>query len=99
LLQEYTAEIERLRRDLTATRDRSGVYVAPENYTQMITQLEQQQQEIGQMLANIKALKEEMDKKEASSAVLHCAYSCQVQMSILLPDFQEMQNEQLVIGG
>lgn len=99
MLQEYTAEIERLRRDLTATRDRSGVYVAPENYTQMITQLEQQQQEIGQMLANIKALKEEMDKKEASSAVLHCAYSCQVQMSILLPDFQEMQNEQLVIGG
>ena len=95
MLQEYTAEIERLRRDLAATRDKSGVYVAPENYTQMIMQLEQQQQEISQMLGNIKALKEEMDKKEASSTVLHC----QVQMSILLPDFQETQNEQLVIGG
>jgi Tfp pilus assembly protein PilN len=99
LLQEYTAEIERLRRDLAATRDKSGVYVAPENYTHMIMQLEQQQQEIAQMLAHIKALKEEMDKKEARSTVLHCAYSCQVQMSILLPDFQETQNKQLVIGG
>jgi kinesin family protein 11 len=95
LLQEYTAEIERLRRDLAATRDKSGVYIAPENYTQMIMQLEQQQQEIGQMLGHTKALKEEMDKKEASSTVLHC----QVQMSILLSDFQETQNEQLVIGG
>jgi hypothetical protein len=51
------------------------------------------------MLAHVKALKEEMDKKEASSTLLHCAYSCQVQMSILLPDFQEIQNKQLVIEG
>jgi len=97
LLQEYTAEIERLRRDLAATRDRSGVYMAPENFTRMTMQLEQQQQEISQMLAHVKALKEEMDKKEASSTVFHCAYSCHIQMSILLPDFQEIQNKQLVI--
>jgi len=82
-----------LRRDLAATRDKSGVYMAPENYTQMIMHLEQQQQEISQMLAHMKALKEEMDKKEASSTVLHCACFCQVQMSILLPDFQEMRNK------
>jgi PHD/YefM family antitoxin component YafN of YafNO toxin-antitoxin module len=99
LLQEYTAEIERLRRDLAASRDKSGVYMAPENYTRMIMQLEQQQQEISQTLGHIKALKEEMDKKEASSTVLHCACSCQFQMSILLSDFQKTQNEQLVIGG
>ena len=67
--------------------------MAPENYTQMIMHLEQQQQEISQMLAHMKALKEEMDKKEASSTVLHCACFCQVQMSILLPDFQEMRNK------
>jgi len=88
-----------LRRDLAVTRDKSGVYLAEENYTHLILQLEQQQQEIGQMLTHIKALKEEMDKKEASSTVLPCAYFCQVQMSILLPDFHEMQNEQLVTGG
>ncbi|XP_023709668.1 kinesin-like protein Klp61F isoform X3 [Cryptotermes secundus] len=64
LIKEYTAEIERLRRDLAATRDKNGVYLASENYTQMIMQLEQQEQEMSQMLAHIKALKEEMDKKE-----------------------------------
>jgi len=79
--------------------DKIGVYLASENYTQMITELEQQRQEINQMLEHIKAPKEDMDKKEESNTVLHCAYSCQIQMSILLPDFQEMQNEQLVIGG
>jgi kinesin family protein 11 len=67
LLQEYTAEIERLRRDLAATRDKNGVFLASDNYTQMVLQLEQQEQEIIQMLAHIKALKEEMDKKEAGS--------------------------------
>jgi len=102
LLQEYTAEIERLRRDLAASHDKSDVYMAPENYTQMIKQLEEQQREISEMLAHMKALKAEMDKKEASSAVLHCACFCQVQkvqMSIMLPGFQETQNKRLVIGG
>jgi kinesin family protein 11 len=69
LLQEYTAEIERLRRDLAATRDKNGVFLAYDNYTQMIMQLEQQEQEMSQMLAHIKALKGEMDKKEASSGI------------------------------
>ena len=66
MLQEYTAEIERLRRDLAATRDKNGVYLANDNYTKMVMQLEQQEQEISQFLSQIKALKEEMDKKEVS---------------------------------
>ena len=31
-LQEYTEEIERLKRDLTAARDKNGVYLSNENY-------------------------------------------------------------------
>lgn len=31
-LQEYTEEIERLKRDLAATRDKNGVYLSAENY-------------------------------------------------------------------
>lgn len=30
--QEYTEEIERLKRDLAATRDKNGVYLSSENY-------------------------------------------------------------------
>uniref|UniRef100_A0AAR2LR35 Kinesin-like protein n=1 Tax=Pygocentrus nattereri TaxID=42514 RepID=A0AAR2LR35_PYGNA len=32
LIKEYTEEIERLKRDLAATRDKHGVYISPENY-------------------------------------------------------------------
>lgn len=32
VLQEYTEEIERLKRDLAATRDKNGVYLSTENY-------------------------------------------------------------------
>lgn len=31
--QEYTEEIERLKRDLAAARDKNGVYLSAENYT------------------------------------------------------------------
>lgn len=30
--QEYTEEIERLKKDLAATRDKNGVYLSVENY-------------------------------------------------------------------
>lgn len=33
LMKEYNEEIERLRRDLQAARDKNGVYLAEENYT------------------------------------------------------------------
>jgi dsDNA-specific endonuclease/ATPase MutS2 len=51
--------------------------MAPDNHTQMILQLEQQQQEIGQMFAHIKALKEETDKEEDLCNQLNTSlYSC-----------------------
>lgn len=31
-MQEYTEEIERLRRDLAAAREKNGVYISLENY-------------------------------------------------------------------
>lgn len=31
-VKEYTEEIERLKRDLAATRDKNGVYLSAENY-------------------------------------------------------------------
>jgi kinesin family protein 11 len=32
LMKEYTEEIEHLRRDLQAARDKNGIFVAEENY-------------------------------------------------------------------
>lgn len=39
LLREYTQEIERLRRDLQATREKNGVYIDEANYQDMCKQL------------------------------------------------------------
>uniref|UniRef100_A0A3Q2YCB9 Kinesin-like protein n=1 Tax=Hippocampus comes TaxID=109280 RepID=A0A3Q2YCB9_HIPCM len=37
LIKEYTEEIERLKRDLAAARDKNGVYLSTENYTYVPT--------------------------------------------------------------
>ncbi|XP_065175568.1 kinesin-like protein KIF11 [Sycon ciliatum] len=40
LIKEYTEEIDRLKRDLAACRDRNGIFVAPENYSALTSQIE-----------------------------------------------------------
>ncbi|XP_011703386.1 PREDICTED: bipolar kinesin KRP-130-like [Wasmannia auropunctata] len=64
LLKEYTEEIERLRRDLLAARERNGVYLAQENYNEMQTLIEHQTKEIEEKITHIKVLKETMENKE-----------------------------------
>ncbi|XP_032409709.1 kinesin-like protein KIF11 isoform X3 [Xiphophorus hellerii] len=46
LIKEYTEEIERLKRDLAATRDKNGVYLSSENYENMVTQITAQEEQI-----------------------------------------------------
>ncbi|XP_076628115.1 kinesin-like protein Klp61F isoform X2 [Colletes latitarsis] len=63
-INQYTAEIERLRRDLLATRDKTGIYVPNENYNEMQTLLSQQTKEIEEKNNQIKALEKMMEDKE-----------------------------------
>ncbi|CAN7989282.1 unnamed protein product, partial [Ixodes hexagonus] len=74
---EYTEEIERLRRELIAARDKNGMFVDPENYSSMERQLASQSEDIlakesriedlSQRLANLEELftstKEEVAEK------------------------------------
>lgn len=62
LLKEYTAEIERLRRDLQACRERTGFFVNEDNYNQMQEQIKTQHDEIEEKTAQINALKAEIEK-------------------------------------
>ena len=64
VLKEYTEEIERLRKDLMASREKNGVFIDNTNYQGMLSQKEAQEQEIAEKLGFIKALTEEMTKKE-----------------------------------
>jgi kinesin family protein 11 len=72
LLKEYTEEIERLRRDLLATRERNGVYLAQENYNEMQSLIEIQTKEIEEKINHMKALEETMQNKEVSISFYHC---------------------------
>ena len=65
LLREYTAEIERLRRDLAACREKNGIYVDASNFNQMEQQIKEQTQEIEEKTAQIQALTEEMNRIQA----------------------------------
>ncbi|XP_017799179.1 PREDICTED: kinesin-like protein Klp61F [Habropoda laboriosa] len=64
LLQEYTEEIERLKRDLQATRERNGIYLTPLSYNKIQSLIEYQSKEIEGKINHIKALQESMHLKE-----------------------------------
>ncbi|KAK8384383.1 hypothetical protein O3P69_009291 [Scylla paramamosain] len=61
--EEYSQEIERLRRDLLAMREKNGVYLANENYQEMQATMEAQATEITEKIAHIRTLEAEMEKK------------------------------------
>lgn len=64
VLKEYTEEIDRLRRDLVAARDKNGIFLAQESYNQLQYQLASQQQELTDSINKYKAYKEKLAKTQ-----------------------------------
>ncbi|XP_071393513.1 kinesin-like protein KIF11 isoform X1 [Centroberyx affinis] len=62
LIKEYTEEIERLKRDLAAARDKNGVYLSAENYESMTGQLTTKEEQITEYTERIAAMEEELKK-------------------------------------
>ncbi|XP_023259936.1 kinesin-like protein KIF11 [Seriola lalandi dorsalis] len=62
LIKEYTEEIERLKRDLAATRDKNGVYLSAENYDGMMSQITAHEEQIVEYNDRIAAMEEELKK-------------------------------------
>ncbi|XP_034238721.1 kinesin-like protein KIF11-A [Thrips palmi] len=65
MLKEYSEEIERLQRDLEATRQRTGVYLDQSEYDNMMLNLEQLAEEIKEKEEELVVSTEEMEKKKA----------------------------------
>ncbi|KAG8041438.1 hypothetical protein G9C98_002731 [Cotesia typhae] len=63
LIKEYTEEIERLKRDLLATRERNGVYLSSEDYDRLVANNNSQGKEIEEKIQFIKVLQEELENK------------------------------------
>ncbi|XP_078129710.1 kinesin-like protein KIF11 [Sander vitreus] len=62
LIKEYTEEIERLKRDLAATRDKNGVYLSAENYESMLGQITSHEEHTSEYTDRIAAMEEEIKK-------------------------------------
>ncbi|XP_008061851.1 kinesin-like protein KIF11 [Carlito syrichta] len=62
LIKEYTEEIERLKRDLAAAREKNGVYISEENYRAINGKLTLQEEQILELIEKIAALEEELSK-------------------------------------
>ncbi|XP_061767489.1 kinesin-like protein KIF11 isoform X2 [Nerophis ophidion] len=78
LIKEYTEEIERLKRDLAATREKNGVYLSTENYTSMMGQIDAQEGQALEYTERIAAMEAELKKvtdlfMEGKSQLEHCA--------------------------
>lgn len=63
MLREYTEEIDRLKRDLIAAREKNGIYLATDTYEEMEHKLESQQTELNEISQNLKSAKEELTRK------------------------------------
>lgn len=64
VLKEYTEEIDKLKRDLMAARDKNGVYLATETYNEMQLKMDSQTRELNEKVHLLKALKDELSSKE-----------------------------------
>ncbi|XP_052001750.1 kinesin-like protein KIF11 [Xyrauchen texanus] len=62
LIKEYTEEIERLKRDLAATRDKHGVYISVDNYESINCKLVSQEEQITEYTEQIASVEEELKR-------------------------------------
>ncbi|XP_028279012.1 kinesin-like protein KIF11 [Parambassis ranga] len=62
LIKEYTEEIERLKRDLAAARDKNGVYLTADSYESMMSQITCHEGHITEYTDKITAMEEEIRK-------------------------------------
>ncbi|XP_072280970.1 kinesin-like protein KIF11 [Pyxicephalus adspersus] len=62
LIKEYTEEIERLKRDLAAAREKNGVYLTSENYEELQGKIVCQEEQITDFLDKIAAMEDELKR-------------------------------------
>ncbi|XP_055683426.1 kinesin-like protein Klp61F [Lutzomyia longipalpis] len=64
VLKDYTEEIDRLKRDLNAAREKNGIYLPDDEYNDIMMKMECQTKELNEKIHMIRAIKGEMEKKE-----------------------------------
>lgn len=98
LLREYTNEIERLRRDLQAAREKNGIYIEEENYKEMCNQLSAVNGAVKEKEDRLAALQLEADRNqklfdEFTAQLEKARENCDKQSKIILA--QQEREEKL----
>ncbi|CAH2986056.1 unnamed protein product [Chilo suppressalis] len=65
ILKEFAEEIDKLKKDLQAARDKNGVYLASDTFAEMTLKQEEQRKEIQELLLKKRAMEEERDRAES----------------------------------
>ncbi|CAH2095573.1 unnamed protein product [Euphydryas editha] len=73
ILKDYAEEIDRLKRDLHAAREKNGVYLANETFAEMTLKQEEQRKEIQELLLKKRAMEEERDRMETVFKEMNCS--------------------------
>uniref|UniRef100_A0A8C4R6U8 Kinesin-like protein n=1 Tax=Eptatretus burgeri TaxID=7764 RepID=A0A8C4R6U8_EPTBU len=89
LIKEYTEEIERLKRELAASRDKNGVYLPLENYERIQTQLTSQEQLLTHYMDKIAAC--ELEIKKVTDLFSQSQLELSEQIACLQKREQELQ--------
>ncbi|XP_071420412.1 kinesin-like protein KIF11 isoform X4 [Pithys albifrons albifrons] len=94
LIKEYTEEIERLKRDLVAAREKSGVYISLENYEALNGKLTVQEEQIAEYIEKIGVMEEEVKKiTELFTVSKNELEQCKTDLQIKEKELEEIQKD------
>ncbi|KFW02036.1 Kinesin-like KIF11, partial [Eurypyga helias] len=94
LIKEYTEEIERLKRDLAAAREKNGVYISLENYEALNGKLTVQEEQIAEYIDKISVMEEEMKRvAELFTVSKNELEQCKTDLKIKEKELEETQKD------
>ncbi|XP_072197114.1 kinesin-like protein KIF11 [Excalfactoria chinensis] len=94
LIKEYTEEIERLKRDLAATREKNGVYISLENFEALNGKLTVQEEQIAEYIDKISIMEEEMKRvTELFTVNKNELEQCKTDLEIKEKELEETQKD------
>ncbi|NWQ91538.1 KIF11 protein, partial [Burhinus bistriatus] len=94
LIKEYTEEIERLKRDLVAAREKNGVYISLENYEALNGKLTVQEEQIAEYIDKINIMEEEVKRiMELFTVSKNELEQCKTDLQIKEKELEETQKD------
>ncbi|NWW54829.1 KIF11 protein, partial [Pedionomus torquatus] len=94
LIKEYTEEIERLKQDLAASREKNGVYMSLENYEALNGKLTVQEEQIAEYIDKISVMEEEIKRiTELFTVSKNELEQCKTDLEIKEKELEETQKD------